>query len=186
MKLKPGYLLLLAIVLFAVTILGMRYNNVEVNNMKAQILEQDRAGEDVQGRVEGELKDFVFTHMNADVHIVLEGAYARATAQRQAEIDASVDGSVYEDAEEACDRENLSAQENAECFQDYVASQLDAGDDAQVRMPELSEFSYIYYSPIWALDVPGISLLSAIILSFAGFLLYLRDGIRSIKNKQRD
>ena len=186
MKLKPGYILLLAITLFGVTILGMRYNNVEVNNMKAQILEQDRSGEDARGTVEGELKDFVFSRMNADVHIVLEGAYSRATAQRQAEIDASVDGSIYDEAEQECDRENLSAQENAECFQGYVASQLDDVDRSDIQMPQLGEFSYIYYSPIWTFDLPGASLLGAIIFSVLGFLLYLRDSLMTVKKKQRD
>ncbi len=186
MKFKPGFFLALAIVLFGVVILGMRYNNIAVNDMKMELLRQDRAGEDVREEVETELKDFAFSRMNADVQIVLEGAHSRAVSEAELARDATVDGSVYEEAEEACDIEGQTAQENAECFQQFVASQLDDGAETDAHIPQLSEFSYIYYSPIWTFDVPGIALAGAILSTLMAFALYTRDGIRSLRRKHRE
>lgn len=173
---KARYFVALSVLLFGVTILGLRHNNIEAYNMRDKILEKDAAGEKVEQDLQ-KLQDFVFSRMNASgsggMRIVLEGAYERAVAKAQAEAEQSIDGSVYDAAVEECDREGVTTTQNAECVQNYVEQRLNAADE-QINMPDKKQFTYVLHSPKWAADLPGISLLLAIISVILSVVLYLK------------
>lgn len=167
---KARYFIGLAIVLFSVAIFGLRHNDMTSSDMKTRILEKDAAGENVQKDIK-ELKQFTFTHMNASRRLTLRGAYQRARTKAQAEIDSAVDGSVYEAAQAACDREGQRTTENAQCVQEYVQKRLDESGN-QVDMPDERQFTYTFHSPVWTTDIPGIAIAGAILSLIVSVVLY--------------
>lgn len=178
---KPWYFFAFGIVLFGVAILGLRHNDMTSFDMKTRILKKDAAGEDVQQDIE-ELKQFTFTHMNASRSLMLKGAYERARTQAQAEADSSIDGSVYENAQAACDREGQQTTENAQCVQEYVQQRLDESGN-QVNMPDEREFTYTFHSPVWTTDIPGIAIAGAIISALVGVFLYIKHTLQHLITK---
>ncbi|MEX0934543.1 MAG: hypothetical protein WDZ42_01960, partial [Candidatus Saccharimonadales bacterium] len=153
---------------------GLRNNNIEVNNIRAQIEALDAQGEDVREMVETDLKDFAFSHMNASVEIFLAGAHNRKVAQAQEDIDQSGQAQIYQDAMRQCDREGRPLHENTQCVRDYMIARMDDNVDLTSLDISTSEFTYRYYSPIWAPDMAGLSLLGAAISGLIALILYIR------------
>lgn len=175
---KARYFVGLAVILFAAGILGLRQNNLEAAEIVSELKLRDARGEDVRSEIETELREFVFTHMNASSAIYLEGEHRRAEIAAQRASDEAVDGSVYDAAMEACDQAGRAPTENAECVQDYVASRTDVVDE--VELPTVGEFTYVYYSPTWTPDLPGWSLLGASLSTLAAVIVYIRYWLRRL------
>ncbi len=181
---KAWHFFVLSVVLFGIAILGLRHNDLTSLNIKTRIIQQDRAGEPTQDDI-NDLDQFSSTHMNASRRVVLEGAYKRAQAEARAEADNSVDGDVYEQAQNACDRQGQQTTANADCVQNYVQQRLD-DSNANVDMPDKRHFTYEYHSPIWTDDVPGLSIAGGILGLLIGGVLYVRDNLRNLSQKKTD
>lgn len=169
---KARYFVGLSVILLGVVVLGLRYNNITAYNMRARLLERDAAGEQVRDEVETALKEFVYTHMNTSMNIVLEGAYQRARAEARIAADAAVDSSIYDEAAAACDRRGHLTTDNAQCVSEYVEQRLGPAPDT--NLPQRNQFSYTFYAPIWTTDLPGLALLGAIISGLIALVLYMR------------
>lgn len=173
---KARYFVALSVLLFGVAILGLRHNNIEAYNMRDKIIEKDNSGENVEKDLQ-ELQEYVFSRMNASgpggMRIFLEGTYNRKTAKAEIEAEQATDGSVYDAAAEACDREGVTTVENAECVQNYVEQRSNTSDE-QVDTPDKRQFTYVLHSPIWTTDLPGIALLLAVLSVIASVFMYLR------------
>ncbi|MEX0748889.1 MAG: hypothetical protein WD467_02675 [Candidatus Saccharimonadales bacterium] len=178
---KARYFVALTVILLGVAILGLRHNNITANNMKLRLIERDRSGEDVRPEVEGTLRDFVFTHMNASINIVLVGEHARASAQAQASTDDTVDGSLYDEAVRVCEEDRGHVTENAQCVLEYVDSR--SSEVAEVELPDIKNFSYTYHSPLWIWDTPGLALFGAVLSTVIALWLYARYHTRRLLHK---
>jgi xanthine/CO dehydrogenase XdhC/CoxF family maturation factor len=179
---KPWQFFLLSIVMFGVAILGLRHNDMTSQDMKARIIKRDLAGKSVQQERE-ELKRFVYNHMNASRRIELRGAYERAQARARVEADNSVDGSVYDQAQAACDRQGQRTRENANCVQNYIQQRLE-DSSAGVDMPDKGNFVYEYRSPIWTTDIPGVAIALGILSLLTGSVLYIKHSIQKLVGKK--
>lgn len=176
---KPWHFIGITVVLLGVAILGLRYNNITAYNMRDRLMSEDARGEDVREEVETELRDFVFSHMNASLNIVLNGQYTRDTESAQIDADQSIDSSIYDEAAQSCDREGQLTTENAQCVQDYVQERIDG--DFEVDLPSREAYSYTFHSPAWTYDVPGLALLGAALSALMSLGLYLRKQLRDSK-----
>lgn len=180
---KARYFTGITVILLGVVLLGLRYNNTTAYNMLMKIVELDSGGQDVTEEVE-ELRDFVFTHMvtAGPVEFTLEGNYERDVAEAQAEADASIDGSIYEQAAAACDREGQLTTENARCVQRYVEERLQG---VSGEHPEIDKdaYSYTFESPAWTADMPGLALLGAVVSSLIAVVLYARYHLANLMRK---
>ncbi|MEX0668511.1 MAG: hypothetical protein WD061_02125 [Candidatus Saccharimonadales bacterium] len=171
---KTWHFIGISIILLGLAIVGLRNNNIEVNNIRAQIEALDTQGEDVRDMVETDLKDFVFSHMNASVEIFLAGAYNRKVTQAQEDINQSGQAQVYQDAMDQCDREGRPLHENTQCVRDYMIARMDDNMDLSALDISRADFTYRYYSPKWTPDMAGLSLLGAAISGLIAFILYIR------------
>lgn len=177
---KAWYFFALSLILFTVAIFGLRHNDITSFNMKARILEKDAAGENVEQDIE-ELKQFTSNHMHASRRFFLKGAYERARTKAQAEADSSIDGSVYEQAQAACDREGQRTTENAECVQNYVQQRL-SNEGTDVDMPKKEQFTYVFHSRVWTTDLPGLSIAGGILSLLIGIVLYVKHWWERLQN----
>lgn len=171
---KARYFLGLAVIMLGMVVIGLRHNDVTAYNMLMKIVQLDASGEDVTDEVD-ELRDFVFTHMvtAGPVEFTLEGKYSRDVARAQAQADSSIDGSIYQQAAAACDREGQLTTENAGCVQRYVESRLPGSLNEHPEVDEKA-YSYTFESPVWTPDLPGLSLLGAILSLLAALFIYVK------------
>lgn len=180
---KARYFTGIAVILLGVVLMGLRYNNTEAYNMLMKIVELDSSGQDVSEEVD-ELREFVFTHMvtAGPVEFTLEGNYNRDVAEAQAAADASIDGSIYEQAAAACDRQGQLTTENAKCVQRYVERRLPGTSENHPEIDK-SAYSYTFESPAWAADVPGLALLGAIISLVTATVIYAKYHLTRLVSK---
>ncbi len=183
---KTWHFIGISIIFLGLSVVGLRNNNIAAYSLKAQLVERDAQGEDVRELVETELKDFAFSHMNASVEIFLQGAYSRELASAQEEINQSGQAQVYQDAMRQCDREGRQLHENTQCVRDYMIARMDDNVDLSSLDISRSEFTYRYYSPIWAPDLAGLSLLAAAISGLIALILYIRYFFKNLIIKHHE
>lgn len=166
----------LPFVLAALALIGaglyFRTQNHQLAQAKAShVIELDAAATDTTAALT-ELKDFVKTHMGADVTFTLNGAYTRAQAAATAAAAAiATNSQIYADAQRLCSGKSDSITQ-ARCNEDYLSKHLVAvPTTAPVTAPKLSDFQYHLRSPFWTPDLSGALLLGAVAALVIGLLV---------------
>ena len=166
---KARYLFLLAIVSASLSIVGLRSNSQRTAELESHIISRDMAGADVQAELT-QLRQFVFSHMNASVEFELAASYERAVAAAR---QAGVSGEAYAQAQTACGQEvGTSSVDQVACVQNYLASRV-GNTDESASLPERSQFNHALVSPTWSPDLAGLGLLATLIFLGAGISVYI-------------
>lgn len=168
-------------VLVALALIGaglyFRAQNAQYAQAKAaHLIELDAAAADTTTDLSS-LKDYIKTHMGADVNFTLRSAYARAeTAAKAAAAATAANSQIYADAQRACSGKSDSITQ-ARCNEDYLSKHLIAiPASAPVTAPKLSDYQYHLRSPFWTPDLAGALLLGAGAALVIGFFFIRKGG----------
>ncbi|MEX0932092.1 MAG: hypothetical protein WDZ81_00615 [Candidatus Saccharimonadales bacterium] len=169
---KPGWLFGAAIFFALLAIVGLRINHQKAVALKNQIVAQDAAGQTVDENIK-KLQGFVFSHMNTSVSLELTGSYQRAVEAAKAPEEPRDSGELYSRAQAYCDIPGNSSIVQAECVQNYLEARLNPSENPEpVKLPERSRYQYSFAAPSWSADLPGISVLLALVLSVSSVVMY--------------
>lgn len=154
----------------------LRQNNLMMLELRDAVVKIDQETGDIN-QIEPlltELRDYVFTHMNASLPAPLElpGSFNVSVekARKKAEDSGSANGEIYKKAQAECERIEIPLSVRAECIQNYVISNAKPGTDAeQLDLPPKEQFVYSFVSPSWSLDLAGIATLLSSLLFVLAF-----------------
>ena len=142
----------------------LRQNNLRMLELRDAVVEIDQNTGDIN-QIEPsliELRNYVFTHMNASLPAPLElpGSFNVSVekARKKAEASGSANGEVYKKAQTECERIEIPLSVRAECIQNYVVTNAKPGTDPeQLDLPPKEQFVYSFVSPTWSFDLAGIT-----------------------------
>lgn len=172
-RIRPEYLLALAIACSILCVIGLRQNNLEMAKLRDDVYAADHQGGDVVGALQ-KLQVYVTTHMNTDLSsgpnspyppIQLQYTYDRAV-QAAGSAASAANAKVYTDAQAYCEAQDpydFSGRYRVPCVQQYIVSH-------GASLPNIPDslYKFDFVSPSWSPDLAGWSLLLAIV-SFAAF-----------------
>ena len=169
------------ILFICLSVYGLRQNNLEMVNLKNQLLTADKDNGNVNGDL-NLLRNFIYNHMNTSPGtkngvyppIQLKYTYQRLLTQAQATI-AEQNTQLYTQAVSYCNsiEPNATANETslkqlASCEeQNYIAKPLASAYISSA----LYEFDFI--SPLWSPDLAGFSILISIALILAIVAIFI-------------
>lgn len=175
---KPSlYILIVCTVFFSVlAVYSLRANNLKMLQLKNAVYVADEQNGDIEGALQ-DLRSFVNTHMNTQLRssdateppIQLIHQFNRYIEAEQLKL-VNQDGyQVYRDAQARCETGAIPLTARAQCIQEYIVA--NGGNIAQLSIPPKELYTFDFVSPVWSVDVAGISLVLAII---SGLLLITR------------
>lgn len=167
---KTWQLVLLMLLFVVLTVYGLRQNSIGLEPKIEKVITADINNKDIDIAI-NELGDYVVHHMNADLPrpIQLENSYKRA-------VDKAYDkalkdlrsGSLLEEARDVCNKLGVIVSAGPQCIQDYLDKNWNPDKGSLiVDLPDVSLFTYNFATPRWSPDLPGWSILIAIVLSTA-------------------
>lgn len=163
-RVKPVYLLLLALFFLVLAIYGLRQNYSEMVKLRNAVATADEENGDVEGALR-DLRGFVYNHMNTNLSsgnvsikppIQLKYRYERLVRQEQTRADA-INKSVKQKGEQVCRAQYPAGIFNnlrVSCVAGYIR-------DHSVKPSPIPEelYKFDFVSPSWSPDLAGISLL---------------------------
>lgn len=179
-RVRFWHYLVLAIFFAVLAALSLRQNNLTALDLRANVLEVDKANGDVDTALQ-ELRSYVHGHMNTNLAtdtgvyppIQLKYRYERlVTAEKNRVANANED--VYADAQKFCERQNssdFSGRNRVPCIQKYVSTH--GGDTKEKEIPE-DLYKFDFASPAWSPDLAGWSI---VIASLLGLLAAIKLGL---------
>lgn len=178
---KVRYLFVLAIMFAIVGVIGLRFNQSRVAELKQQVIAADRQGTGIEAALT-ELRSFVVAHMNTSTRVELAFSYERAAAEAKQTAEDNAEGEILSRAQAACDKPGVSSVEQAQCVRKYLQTHGQPGDNPQpVELPEKSQFVHAFVSPLWTPDLAGLSLLAALLSALGALGMYVRQVVRYFK-----
>lgn len=168
--LKVWYLLIAVIIFGGITLYALRQNNVQAIRLRDRVLQVDQVNGDVEAALK-ELREFVYSHMNADLAvgpsairppIQLKYRYERLLAAEKERV-SKENEKIYTNAQAICEKQfpvGLSGSGRIPCIQDYVAKQ----GVAERSIPD-SLYKFDFTSPRWSSDLAGWGLVITFALS---------------------
>lgn len=159
---------------------GLHQNNVNMINLREQVLKADSNGKNVQKSLNN-LSGYVFKHMNTTVtNLQLVDSYNRDVAKVVAQNKAAKPN-VYKTAQAHCESADSGDASGyvtriAQCAQDYVLSHLPKAQNT-TKFPNKTLYSYSFAAPVWSPDLAGLSIILAI---FCGLWLIGRALIKIV------
>lgn len=155
MKKRYGLLLFIAsMVVVLAGCMAIVSNRQSAATQAKQIILADQAGTNVETNLL-KLKVFAASHMKVNVKFVLTGSYDRAVAAIKAKSNAS--SATYAAAQAACDRRGVDSVRQSSCVSNYIAA--NGGPTAEVKLPDVANYTYQYTGPTWSFDMAGILIL---------------------------
>jgi hypothetical protein len=168
--LKVWYLLIAVIIFGGITLYALRQNNVQAIRLRDRVLQVDQVDGDVEAALK-ELREFVYSHMNADLAvgpsairppIQLKYRYERLLAAEKERV-SKENEKIYTNAQAICEKQfpvGLSGSGRIPCIQDYVAKQ----GVTERSIPD-SLYKFDFTSPRWSSDLAGWGLVITFALS---------------------
>lgn len=164
--------LVLALVLFVVSIFALRANNQKMLELRAAVFTADEKNGDVEGALR-DLREHVYAHMNTDLAvgdnairppIQLKYRYERLVEAEQAKLQAGTNGDIYIRAQNYCEQRfpsGFSGSNRLPCIRDYL-DRNGAQVSEETTIPEdLYKFDFV--SPKWSPDLAGLSLVGGFV-----------------------
>jgi len=152
----------------------LRQNNLRMLDLRNIVvaIDQDSGNINEIEPALTELRDYVFTHMNASLPspLELQGSFNVAVeqARKKAEQSGQANGDIYRKAQAECERAEIPLSVRAECIQNYVVSNAIPGEDPQqLDIPPKEQFVYNFVSPTWSFDLAGLAVAVSAILFIA-------------------
>lgn len=177
-RIKQRHLVLFLIILLAVTLIGLRQNNLEMIDLRNKVVQADEAlsWEQVDSAATN-LQEYVSKHMNADTgQIALQHLYDADVEKAFATANTDIDSDAYQLSAENC--QSLIAQSGYQGYATCVADSVGVNNE-QIITPDLPN-SALYYisfvSPKLSFDIPGVCLVLMIVVFFI-FLLRAITGV---------
>ena len=179
-KIRPSYLILIAVILIVVAVFALRSNNEHMIALRDQVYAADKINGDVSGAL-NDLQAYVTSHMNTSLTtatgvyppIQLKYTYQRLVSAQAAQVSATNSG-LYTAAENYCQKvipEGTTAfggGPRVPCIEQYVSSH---GATISSIDPSLYEFDFV--SPTWSPDLAGYSLLLSGLFFVVGIILLI-------------
>lgn len=165
------------IISIALSLFGLRSNNLKMIELRQAVYDADKADGDVETALIN-LRQFVFGHMNTDLRssdnseppIQLVYRFNRAIEAEQARVAALGSANqVYIDAQRHCENPSVSLMARAQCMQEYVTA--NGQGIPHINIPPKEFYTFDFASPLWSPDLAGISLIFA---AFFTLLLLIR------------
>lgn len=178
-RVKPWYVLILALISGLVCLLALRSNNEHMLGLRNQLYSADQKGVGVETALVN-LRDYVTSHMNTNLisgggsiypPIQLKYSYDRAVAQQYLSY-AQGNGGLYTAAQNYCqqvDPTDFSGRNRVPCIEQYVMGH--SGATLNQLSPALYRFDFI--SPSWSPDLAGWSLVATIGLLLTAVCLWV-------------
>jgi hypothetical protein len=167
-RVKPWYLLSLAVISTVVCVFALRANNEHMVKLRSAVYAADKQNTDIAGALQN-LQAYVTAHMNTNLDsgqttvyppIQLKYTYERlVTAQNTASLSGS---QLYSQAQHYCEGLNstdFSGRNRVPCIEQYVQSH---GGGQPSSVPD-ALYKFDFVSPKWSPDLAGWSLLVAIV-----------------------
>ncbi len=169
-SIKTWQLVFLMLLFVVLSVYGLRQNSIGLEPKIEKVITADINNKDIDIAI-NELGDYVVHHMNADLPrpIQLENSYKRA-------VDKAYDkalkdlrsGSLLEEARDVCNKLGVIVSAGPQCIQDYLDKNWNPDKGSLiVDLPDVSLFTYNFAAPRWSSDLPGWSILIAIVLLMA-------------------
>ncbi len=166
------------VVSLTIGVIALRNNNLQAIELREKVLQVDEEDGDVEAALR-ELREFVYSHMNADLAggtgiqhpVQLVHRYERLREKEQTRVE-KANESIYPRAQAICEQRipaSVSGGPRVACIEDYV---LQNGVKEKSIPDALYKFDFV--SPRWSFDLAGISLLLSAIFFF---LFIVRFGI---------
>ena len=178
---RPWYFLLAACVFTSVGVVGLRANNLHMAELRQAVYTADQNNRGIEIALQN-LQVYVTAHMNTDLStgpnapyppIQLQYTYDRAV-QKAGEVATTANKKIYSDAQAYCERQNpvdFSGHNRVPCVQQYI-------ENHGVTLPDIPDslYKFAFISPWWSPDLPGWTLLAALVCSilFVGFWVFRR------------
>ena len=164
---RPWYFLVLAGLLFGLSIVALRGNSLEMAQLRSDVYTADKHNAGVQAALQN-LQAFVTTHMNTDLTanpnapyppIQLTYTYDRAVVAAGHQATAA-NSKIYTDAQHYCekvDSTDFYGTNRVPCVQQYIRNH-------GVSLPTIPDslYKFDFVSPWWSPDLAGWSLALAI------------------------
>lgn len=182
--------LLLALVFFmGMSIVSLRHNNLQMIDLRNQVLQADSKNGDVSGAIE-KLNTFIFHHMNTQIvrPIELVNTYNRAAQVVITNSSQKSGVDIYAQATAACEQRGIPLTSVAQCAAEYALAHNPGVGPQEIKLPDKSRFVYTFATPLWTPDIAGFSVLFSLILSLwliARFFEYVVVRL-TIRNRLRN
>ncbi len=172
-KMKIWQLLLLFVLLFGISAIFLRLNNVGMIERREAVYSADKIGdnEQIHGRLY-DLQRYASSHMNAATgEVYLTEKYKRDSGEIAKKLQRqSSKGSVYARADKICRprflKDGFFSQAYLNCIKEETtklpsSSQLETKFDP----PDPSLYTFEFYSPLWSFDFAGVSVVLTALLA---------------------
>lgn len=176
---KPWYFLVLAVLFAALALVSLRSNYAHMVELRDRVYAADEAGEGVDGALR-ELRNYVGQHMNTNLSsgentvyppIQLKHTYNRLVVQKGQQTNGQ-NQKVYAAAQAHCERliplGSDALPKRADCVKRYLDQH---GGTPTYISPDLYKFDF--YSPTWAPDTAGLSIVAAVVCLLASIILFV-------------
>jgi len=164
--------------LSAAGVYALRQNNLQMGELKADVIAADEAGEKVQPALQA-LGSHVFNHMNTSTQVTLASQYSRdAQAAVAATRPDDTNDQVYEEARRECENPNIPLTVRANCVAEYVSANTPELNQDEIKLPPEQQYVYSFAAPQWSADIAGFSFLAATSL----FAMAVRSWLRLADN----
>ena len=167
---KSWHFIVLAIVLAASGVVGLRNNNVRMAEIREDVFAADEAGEGIGASLD-ELRGFVFSHMNASTEVELKFTYERAAeAAIKENNNVTSNANIFEGLPSECGGSASFADSTDPCVRDFIdrrIAELGGENPTPTSLPDKNLYIYTFESPLLSLDFAGISLLLSLLSVFA-------------------
>lgn len=169
--LSHWYFLAIAVIFLVIGVIGLRNNNLQAIELRDNVLQVDEADGDVEEALR-ELRDFVHSHMNANLSggtglqhpVQLVHRYERLVTAERERVEKE-NQAIYPEAQAVCERQfpgNAPSGQRIACIEEYV---LQRGVQEKPIPDALYKFDFV--APRWSPDLAGWSLL------LSGLFLFL-------------
>lgn len=177
-RLQPWHLIVVAVLLLAVGVYGLRQNNLHMAELREAVFTADKNDGDVEAALQN-LRSFVTAHMNTDLSngdntvyppIQLKYTYQRLVTKASQEA-ADANSSVYTTAQKYCEAaipNGFSGRYRLDCIEQYVEEHSTVG---ATSIPD-SLYKFDFASPRWSPDLAGLSLAAAVLMAIAAGLFW--------------
>jgi hypothetical protein len=172
-----GYVIWLIIGVFVAStynfVIAYRNNDIEMVGLREAVYVADEQGGDIETALR-ELRDFVTTHMNADLRkgsntiesedpIQLVNTYNRAVAAEQVRV-STERAKIASEAQSSCEKQFPlpPLTRRAQCVQEYKDART-----VTERTIDKQYYTYDFVSPSWSPDEAGLSLLVSVTTGLA-------------------
>jgi hypothetical protein len=177
-RIKQWHLGLIFVVLLVAASLGLRQNNLNMVELRNQVVAADEALDwDKVNSTAEVLHQYVSRHMNANTgQIALQNLYDSDTQQAFAAANSEIDSSAYQTATANC--QALISQSGYTGYATCVAESVGVSSE-QIRQPELPNEAFYYISflsPRLSFDFAGVCL-ALLIVVFLTFLVRLLTAV---------